>query len=143
MSKRLRFCGAALCAVISLAGAAAPARAAIPDFFGTWRSPSPDARGITRIDVRRSGDRIFVRIWGACHPADCDWGEVSGQPYTPDVEAAVWPSTDAVMAQFDTGSEHTMVLLHAGLRGLNYQTFTHFRDGSARSDYHANGLLEH
>ena len=142
MSNPLRFCGAIACAVISLAGAAAPASAAVPDFFGSWYASAPDTRGITRIDVRRSGDRIFVRIWGACHPTSCDWGEAPGQAYTAEVDAPTWPEADTVTAQFDTGAEHTIVLLHRTGGELAYETFTHFQDGSGRSDYHQTARLD-
>jgi len=143
MSRGLRLGRAIACAAVLLAGAAAPAFASAPDFFGSWYASGPDVRGVTRIDVRRAGAQIFVRVWGRCHPVDCDWGEAPGQPYAPDVDAPVWSTADVVTAEFDTPAEHTTVLLRTNNGGLFYQTFTRFQDGSARSDYRQYGRLNH
>jgi len=142
MSKALRLGRAIACAAVLLAGAAAPALAAVPDFFGSWYAPGP-VRGVTRIDVRRVGAQVFVRVWGSCQPTDCDWGEAPGQPFAPEVDAPTWSTADVIMAEFDTPAEHTTVLLRTNNGGLFYQTFTRFQDGSARSDYRQYGRLNH
>jgi len=142
MSLGLRFCGAIAGAAI-LAAAASPAVAAVGDFFGSWYASAPDTRGIARIDVRRLGDQVLVRVWGRCHPTDCDWGQAPGQPYAPAVSEPLWPTADVIIADFDNGAEHTTVVLRAAGGALNYQAFTHFSDGSNRSDYHQYGRLIH
>jgi hypothetical protein len=43
---------------------------------GSWINENPDTGGVTRLVVRFDDHQQFVRAWGACHPADCDWGEV-------------------------------------------------------------------
>ena len=128
------------CAAAVIA-AAAPAAAAVGDFFGSWYASAPDTRGIARIDVRRLDDQILVHVWGRCHPVDCDWGQAPGQPYAPAVDAPMWPTADVVIADFDNGAEHTTVLLRTAGGALNYQTFTHFTDHSNRSDYRQYGRL--
>jgi hypothetical protein len=43
---------------------------------GSWINDNPATGGVTRLVVRSDDHQLFVRAWGACHPADCDWGEV-------------------------------------------------------------------
>jgi Gram-negative bacterial TonB protein C-terminal len=43
---------------------------------GSWINDNPSTGGVTRLVVRSDDHQLFVRAWGACHPADCDWGEV-------------------------------------------------------------------
>jgi hypothetical protein len=56
---------------------AATAVAADP-IAGSWINDNPATGGVTRLVVRSDDHQLFVRAWGACHPADCDWGEVQG-----------------------------------------------------------------
>jgi hypothetical protein len=43
---------------------------------GSWINDNPATGGVTRLVVRSDDHQLFVRAWGACHPRDCDWGEV-------------------------------------------------------------------
>jgi hypothetical protein len=45
--------------------------------LGSWAGTDP--RGITNMIIRRDAGRILAHVWGACHPADCDWGEEAVQ----------------------------------------------------------------
>ena len=79
---------------------------------------------------------------------DCDWGEVAGRAYAPDVGAPLWPSADLIVAQFDKPMEQTTVELRPAGGGLNYQALASFQYGSGfhvnvRSDYHHGGRLYH
>jgi hypothetical protein len=42
---------------------------------GLWRNHDPNTGGITRVDLSQSGSAVQIRMWGRCHPADCDWGQ--------------------------------------------------------------------
>ena len=56
---------------------------------GSWRNADAATRNLTRIDLRfvcqdvilngqphPPGPPWYAHAWGACHPTDCDWGEV-------------------------------------------------------------------
>ena len=43
---------------------------------GSWINVNPATGGVTRLVIRSDDHQLFVRAWGACHPSDCDWGEV-------------------------------------------------------------------
>ena len=44
------------------------------DFTGQWANVNPDTGGITRVEIKRSGETLEVHTWGACVPVDCDHG---------------------------------------------------------------------
>ncbi len=48
---------------------------------GSWINTNPDTGGVTRLVVRSTDQQRFVHAWGACHPRDCDWGEVQCLPH--------------------------------------------------------------
>ena len=47
---------------------------------GSWINENSGTGGVTRVVVRSEGAQLFVHAWGACHPRDCDWGEVQCAP---------------------------------------------------------------
>jgi hypothetical protein len=59
---------------------------------GRWVNTDPNTRSLTRIELRfvcqdqilngepyPPGPPWYVHVFGRCHPADCDWGEVGAQ----------------------------------------------------------------
>lgn len=58
------------------------AYAGIPltSFKGKWINENANTNNITKInfDLRY---KLYVRVWGKCHPKDCDWGQTVGIPY--------------------------------------------------------------
>lgn len=46
-------------------------------FAGEWVNQDAETSGITRIQIRGEGDTIHIRMWSACVPTECDWGEVT------------------------------------------------------------------
>ena len=55
-----------------------PVKPAPAGISGDWKNDNPQTRGITRLEVRQSGDLVAVHAWGACSPHDCDWGSTNG-----------------------------------------------------------------
>jgi len=47
-------------------------------FAGNWKNDSPEARGITRLEIQQDGETVHVHAWAACSPQDCDWGTETG-----------------------------------------------------------------
>jgi thiol-disulfide isomerase/thioredoxin len=46
----------------------------------TWLNQNRETRSMTQVIIRQEQSRILVHAWGACHPVDCDWGEVEAEP---------------------------------------------------------------
>jgi hypothetical protein len=99
---RLGLMAIALAGALSLIGAAGstPAHALcitppVTDQHGSWRNVDAGTRSVTRVRVNNlcsdlrlcdtngvctSNGGYFVRVFGKCHPTDCDWGEVKATP---------------------------------------------------------------
>ena len=45
------------------------------DFNGLWVNEDNQTRAITKCKISYKKNSFVVRMWGACHPQDCDWGE--------------------------------------------------------------------
>jgi hypothetical protein len=63
-----------------------------PQEAGDWTNIDPDTRSVTRIQLEfvcqdtivngqpfPPGPPWWVRVWGKCHPSDCDWGRVGAK----------------------------------------------------------------
>lgn len=128
---------ATLFGALGLAGAAS---ADVSDFVGNWVNQDSDTSGVTRMVVTQSGpNRVRVRVFGQCHPSDCDWGEVQAHSY---FDAASSNHVKSVMAVFDQGfAKRTIVLRERNGERLQFEILTDFNDGSGRRDYDMSGRL--
>ena len=47
------------------------------DLVGTWINSDQDTRGITKILIitneTQEVEGITIKVWGKCHPQDCEW----------------------------------------------------------------------
>ena len=96
-------------------------------FLGRWSNVDAATRGITRVEITRSGLNLVVHMWGKCTPTDCDWGTVT----TPVTDA-----TDKVLKikwvmSFKTDTQKLTLLPDGRLR---VDSFTHYTDNSGRAD---------
>lgn len=69
-------------------------------FVGEWKVTS--GGGLTKIQIQLSNSQLRLHAFGACHPNNCDWGEVDAQAYAPDVSASVRETAEVISAQFVT-----------------------------------------
>ena len=100
---------------------------AAPAFVGYWVNERLDTQGITRAEIHSQANTIFVHMWGACSPDDCDWGETttSFADASDGVLSLTWLETYKVETQ------QLSVLPDSRLRIVGH---THFTDGSGRAD---------
>lgn len=91
---------------------------------GHWANVDPRTSSITRVDISGGG----VRIWGRCHPQDCDWGAPASYDR---VDGAVGTMTLSWDHKFARRSQQ-LALLPDGR--LQVTTQTHFVDRSGRAD---------
>jgi hypothetical protein len=91
---------------------------------GSWINTNPDTSGVTRLAIRSTDQQQFVHAWGACHPSDCDWGEVQCLPHG-----------GACQATWDHGFAATsMQLLPLADGRLQIKYKFEFHDKSGRRD---------
>ena len=98
-----------------------------PTFIGHWVNGDPNTDGITRIEIRSEANTIYLHMWGACTPTDCDWGEA-----TTDIADA----NDGVLSvtwtpYFKIETQQLSVLSDGRLRVVGH---AHYIDNSGRID---------
>lgn len=123
------------------AKAAADAHAAVVGpaaLVGTWNACDAATRGLVRVVIRSSGTGITVHAYGACTPSPCDWGSVSGRAYAANVSSN---AAIAFTAHYRFSFSEVIVTGVLDNGSLIVETFTHFTDGSGRSDYYSKGYF--
>jgi hypothetical protein len=117
---------------------AAAARADSQAFTGNWENAGRDQSGIAQVVIAPAGgDRLSVRIYGDCHPFDCDWGAV-------EAKAMAEGSAQSVTLRYDTSFARRQIVLSPAEAGeLAFQMRVHFHDGSRRPDITLTGRLKH
>jgi thiol-disulfide isomerase/thioredoxin/outer membrane lipoprotein-sorting protein len=102
---------------------AAAMRSAADLLSGSWVNADPKTAGITSIVARRDGDRTVVHVWGACSPADCDWGERAADNWN-GIAVVIWDQGYAVTRmQLIPQPDGRLLLVRR----------TEYRDGSGRT----------
>jgi hypothetical protein len=136
--KRAGLFAATLCGALGIASAAS---ADVSDLLGNWVNSDSATTGVTRMVVSPAGpNRVRIRVFGQCHPSDCDWGEVVAHSY---FDSAGSDHVKSVMAVFDQGfARRTIVLRERMGDRLGFEILTDFTDGSGRRDYDMSGRLD-
>jgi hypothetical protein len=118
--------------------AALPAAVSSSLLLGTWKNIVPTTRDVVKVVIAAAGAGISVNAFGACTPTPCNWGVVSGLAYAANVS-----STAAVAFSAQYRFSFAVVILVGHLQGkqLLIETFTHFTDGSGRSDMYTTDTL--
>jgi hypothetical protein len=101
--------------------------------LGTWNNVNHATRDIVKIVIASSGTGITVHAYGACSPTPCDWGAVAGLDYAASVSSS--PAV-AFSAQYRFSFSQVILVGHLQGKNLLVESFTHFTDGSGRSDYY-------
>ncbi len=59
---------------------AAGSSSCVPSVVGDWLNTDANTHSITRVkvDFNCQSQNYTVRLWGKCHPSDCDWGAAAG-----------------------------------------------------------------
>lgn len=128
--------------LMALGLSVAAAGANVADFYGNWENPATDATGIRHVVISPAGgNRVSVRVYGNCHPNECDWGEVpaDSQPTGAKAEAVT-----AVTALIHYGFAHRKLTLRlASKGGLTFDAAFHFVAGAGKQDVYHVGALHH
>lgn len=124
-------------AQISEKGATAAAVSSAP-LLGTWVNTNHATRNIVKIVIAAAGSGISVHAYGACSPTPCDWGAVAGLDYAASVSSG--PAV-AFSAQYKFSFSQVILVGHLQGKNLLVESFTHFTDGSGRSDYYSTDTM--
>ncbi len=100
------------------------------DFVGTWANNDANTGGMTKLILGWDGCAMMVHGFGACAPADCDWGAIAAA-YTGNPFVAVY--------EFGFKTD-TLTIQLTGPNALKVHSVNVFHDGSKR-DYVADYFL--
>jgi hypothetical protein len=127
-------------AALLLLGSAA-AHAGVTDFHGHWENTARDAGGLTHVVISPDGgNRVNVRMYGNCHPVECDWGMVPGKGYSADPHSK---AVDSIAAVISAGFARRQIVFRAAAGGrLQFEMLTDFPDGSGWHDFVVRGTLK-
>ncbi|MCG6138298.1 MAG: hypothetical protein MET45_27360 [Nostoc sp. LLA-1] len=117
-----------------------PAMAAPADFIGTWVNRDSNTRGITRLVITSAGgNKLNIRVFGKCHPTDCDWGSKSLATYGTNVQ-----DTDHKYASANYNKNFANSFLTLGHSGnqIMLQNYTQFLDNSNRQNYYSRDYFQ-
>lgn len=119
----------AVCATIAAHGQ-------LSQFEGEWVNTDEDKSDITKLHVTTAGDTVKIRVFGRCHPIDCDWGWVEAVGYTEEGVAADLAATASTfLATYKTGFATRVVIIKVtSATELSLEVLTQFEDGSERSN---------
>ncbi len=97
----------------------------VEQYAGTWINRDSNTRGITKVEIRVNDSKADVRVWGKCHPADCDWGWENANSFTDGHLSAMYRNNFSVRNLKLTLSSRTTLVV---------KVHTHFTDNSGRPD---------
>jgi hypothetical protein len=120
-----------------------PALADAPDYTtewsGTWVNQNPNTSGITKFVVVPDGAHKFkVRVFGKCHPTDCDWGTT---------EMITYKRQDGYYfygtANYAQGFKNTVLTFTLAEGPVVLESFNRFLDNSGRQNYYTRDQFSH
>jgi hypothetical protein len=115
---------------------AATASASLAQFLGKWRNTNPNTRGLTALIITMAGPQVMVHAWGECTPTDCDWGNMPGFAYGPNVSANLQATAEAIsVVHKESFAERLLIIRRAAGNHLRVENYTRFTDNSVRTNY--------
>ncbi|PWU19682.1 MAG: hypothetical protein C5B50_06120 [Verrucomicrobia bacterium] len=110
----------------------------LADFQGHWKNIKRFPEGVSKMDIQATNGPVTIEAFGACTPTDCDWGVSPALAYAPKVTSDLTLKANSLTTEYDFGfAESRIVIYRLGRRALRVDTFTHFKDGSGRTDFHS------
>ncbi|MBH8554479.1 hypothetical protein I8751_19350 [Nostocaceae cyanobacterium CENA357] len=112
-----------------------PALAAPADFVGTWVNKDANTRGVTRLVITSAGsNKLNIRVFGQCHPSDCDWGTKPLLTYGVNVQDT---NHSYATANYNKGFANSLLTLNHAGQQVMLQGYTQFLDNSGRQNYYS------
>jgi hypothetical protein len=120
---------------------AAAANADVAEFYGNWENVARDATGILHVVVSPAGgNRASIRVYGDCHPSECDWGVVPAESLVDKPGSTAVRSLSAVIHY---GFAHRRITLRkAGGGQLSFVAQVRFVEGTGKKDFTHSGRLK-
>jgi hypothetical protein len=118
------------------------ASAQTASFAGHWKNVDSHTRGLVELEIKVTGATVDVKALGACVPTPCDVGNTDAFAYAANVSDNLAASARRLIVRYhDSFSERILVIEPKGANELSAQLYTHFTDGSGRTNYFENGVF--
>jgi hypothetical protein len=138
--KKVMFAILMMCVMLAVGGTASAQTAR---FQGHWKNVDVHTRGLVELDIKVSGLDVDVKAWGACQPHPCDVGNTDAHLFGPSVSSNLGTSTRVLIVRYkESFAERTLVIEPRGPNELAAQLYTHFTDGSQRTNYVETGVFK-
>ena len=135
---RLGACAAGFATAFCLLAAA---RADVQDFYGNWQADENQTSGIAHVQISPAGgNHLNIRVYGTCHPIECDWGLAEGRSYS---NAPHSGDVESIAADYNTGFAHKEIIFRKAGNDVLMEVLTDFTDGSGRHDFDVTVRLRH
>ena len=104
---------------------------------GIWSNEDAATPGVDTVKIDVQGSMVLVRMWGACVPMDCYWGQAVA-------DQSEWQSRGVLHVTWDPGfAIETQDLSLPSSGRLRVTTSTHFTDNSGRADSQRTDYFRH
>jgi hypothetical protein len=121
------------CTTLAMTGSASAQAAR---FAGHWKNVDAHTRGLVELEIKVNGATVDVKAFGACEPHPCDVGNTDAQLFAPAVGDNLAATARALIVRYkESFAEIVIVIEPRGPDELSAQSFTHFPDGSGRTNY--------
>jgi hypothetical protein len=109
------------------------------EWTGTWVNQNSNTSGITRFVLIPNGAHKFkVRVFGKCHPTDCDWGVTEMTTYARQ-DGYYFYGT----ANYAQGFKNSELIFTLAEGSVVLESFNHFLDNSGRQNYYTRDQFTH
>lgn len=130
----------ALCTVLALQ---AMASAQTARFAGHWKNADAHTRGLVELEIKVTGATVDVKAFGACEPHPCDVGNTKAFAYAPNVSDNLEATAKGLMVHYPASfADQILVIESRGPNELSAQFYTHFTDGSGRTNFVENAVFK-
>jgi hypothetical protein len=106
---------------------------------GTWTNVDSATRDIIKVVITTAGGKTTVQTFGACTPSPCNWGSETALVYAASVSSS---SGIAFTTSYKFSFANVILTGHLHGKELILESFTHFTDGSGRSDLYTTDTMK-
>jgi hypothetical protein len=126
-----------ICWLVFFVSFSTQANAQLSAFAGQWKNVDAGTDGLSKIEIVVDGVAVSTEAFGNCSPTDCPFGSTNALAYAPNVSDDIVLKASALTADYDFGFAQVRLVIHRmGRNRIRIETFSHFKDGSARTDVH-------
>lgn len=111
-------------------------------FQGHWSNVDQNTRGLVALDIKVNGLDVDVKAWGNCTPHPCDVGNTDAHIYAPSVDDDLKTKASALTVHYKESFANRLLVIEPRGTQLSVTMFTHFTDGSHRTNYVERGLFK-